>query len=66
METFPSASASPRHILPLKASIRDMMQVQQHYNLPDELFWQLFNARVLLNQDIDVISYVQRRTRPSA
>ncbi len=66
METFQSSSAAPRPSLPLKASIRDMMQVQQHYNLPDELFWELFNTRVLLNQEIDVISYVQRRNRPSA
>jgi|GEM_PF-2353390 len=68
MKTYypPADSSLSQPTLPLKASIRDMMQVQQQYNLPDELFWEIFNARVLLNQEIDVISYVQGRNRPSA
>jgi len=68
METYrtPADSSLLPTTLPLKASIRDMMQVQKDYYLPDELFWEIFNARVLLNQEIDITSYVRGLTRPLA
>lgn len=43
----------------LKDSIRDMVQLQRDYQLSDELFWEIFNARVLLNEQIDVDAYVR-------
>lgn len=52
--------------LPLKDSIRDMMQVQKDYHLPDELFWRIFNTRVLLNKDIDIAGYMRGLNGPSA
>ena len=60
------SSALPQNTLPLKDSIRDMMQLQENYHLPDELFWEIFNTRVLMNQDIDVMSYADSLKRPSA
>ena len=41
----------------LKDSIRDMIQLLQAHQVPDELFWEIFNARVLLNEPIDVNAY---------
>ena len=38
----------------LKESIRDMIRLQRDYQLSDELFWEIFNDRVLLNERIDV------------
>lgn len=46
-------------IVPLKASIREMIQLQRNYRLSDELFWEIFNTRVLLNRDLNVDEYVQ-------
>lgn len=68
METSPSLGNAPtsRPALPLKASIRDIMRVQQQYNLPDELFWEVFNIRVLLNEDIDMTGFIRAHNRPSA
>jgi len=67
METYqlPGNVPTSRPALPLKASIRDMMRVQQQYNLPDELFWEIFNARVLLNEDIDMTDFIRGHRRPS-
>jgi len=60
MENYQS-SASPMQpqVNQLKDSIRDMVQLQRDYQLSDELFWEIFNARVLLNEQIDVDAYVR-------
>jgi hypothetical protein len=42
----------------LKESIRDMIRLQQDYQLSDELFWEIFNARVLLNENININSFM--------
>jgi hypothetical protein len=42
----------------LKDSIRDMLDLQNQYQLSDELFWEVFNNRVLLNRPINVQTYV--------
>lgn len=34
-----------------------MIQLQKDYQLSDELFWEIFNTRVLLNEHIDVNSF---------
>ncbi|RIV20399.1 hypothetical protein DYU11_20330 [Fibrisoma montanum] len=52
--------------LPLKESIRDMIRLQRDYQLSDELFWEIFNARVLLNEQIDVNAFVQAIGHPHA
>lgn len=65
METYqPSASWSTVQPAPvqapaLKESIRDMIQLQNEYQLSDELFWEVFNTRVLLNEAIDVNEFVR-------
>ncbi|MBC3786018.1 hypothetical protein [Spirosoma utsteinense] len=41
----------------LKESIRDMIQLQQERHVPDELFWEIFNLRVLLNEQIDMNAF---------
>ncbi|WP_232073970.1 hypothetical protein [Spirosoma aureum] len=43
----------------LKESIRDMVQLQRNYQLSDELFWEIFNERVLLDKQIDVNAFVR-------
>lgn len=45
----------------LKDSIRDMIRLQQDHHIPDELFWELFNTRVLLNEPIDVDAFFSAR-----
>ncbi|WP_345246254.1 hypothetical protein [Nibrella saemangeumensis] len=45
--------------MPLKDSIRDMIRLQRDYNLSDELFWEVFNNRVLLNEQIDVDDFLR-------
>lgn len=58
MENYqPSPAWSSTQAPLLKDSIRDMIRLQQNYYVPDELFWEIFNARVLLNQPIDVTSF---------
>ncbi|HLL93422.1 MAG TPA: hypothetical protein VK404_00500 [Spirosoma sp.] len=42
----------------IKESIRDMMRLQQEHQVPDELFWEIFNARVLLNRQIDINAFL--------
>ncbi len=42
----------------LKASIRDMIRLQRDYQISDELFWEIFNARVLLNEQIDIDEFI--------
>lgn len=66
METYQPLDYAPtsRPALPLKASIRDIIRVQQQYNLPDELFWEVFNTRVLLNEEIDMNGFIRAHRRP--
>lgn len=49
----------------LKDSIRDMIRLQQDHHVPDELFWEIFNARVLLNQQIDVNAFFSAQNTQS-
>lgn len=44
-------------VVSVKESTRDMIRLQQKYDLSDELFWEIFNIRVLLNKPIDVDSF---------
>lgn len=53
------ATVSHPASLSLKDSIRDMIQLQQEYQLSDELFWEIFNTRVLLNEDVNVDDFLQ-------
>lgn len=48
------SSNQPSGNIQLKESIRDMIRLQQDYQLSDDLFWEIFNARVLLNEHINV------------
>lgn len=72
METYQPAATQPvmpvatGSTAPLKDSIRDMIRLQQAYQLSDELFWELFNSRVLLNQTIDVNAFVRDLHLPTA
>ncbi|WP_080058626.1 hypothetical protein [Spirosoma aerolatum] len=50
----------------LKDSIRDMIRLQREYHLSDELFWEIFNSRVLLNEQIDVNSFLRDLSTPIA
>ncbi|GAA4462659.1 hypothetical protein GCM10023189_39620 [Nibrella saemangeumensis] len=60
MENYATAIARPqRSAMPLKDSIRDMIRLQRDYNLSDELFWEVFNNRVLLNEQIDVDDFLR-------
>jgi len=61
-----SRKAEPVQSAPLKDSIQDMIRLQQDYQLSDELFWEIFNARVLLNEAIDVDAFVRDVSAPSA
>jgi uncharacterized protein YdhG (YjbR/CyaY superfamily) len=53
----PSSAWVPTQPPVLKDSIRDMIRLQQDHYVPDELFWEIFNARVLLNEQIDVQAF---------
>ncbi|GAB3951659.1 hypothetical protein GCM10028805_32230 [Spirosoma harenae] len=55
----PLASQVQPPVGQLKDSIRDMIRLQRDYQLPDELFWEIFNARVLLNKPVDVTSFIR-------
>ncbi len=62
MENHQPASAWTSAPAPvLKDSIRDMIRLQQDHYVPDELFWEIFNARVLLNEQIDVNAFFSAR-----
>lgn len=50
----------------LKESIRDMVRLQRDYQLSDELFWEIFNARVLLNEPLDIDAFISDPHRSSA
>ena len=41
-----------------------MIRLQREYELSDELFWEIFNARVLLNEQIDVDTFVRDMNLP--
>jgi hypothetical protein len=43
----------------LKESICDLVHLQQTYDPSDEVFWAFFNARVLLNQPLNVDDFVR-------
>lgn len=51
-------------ITQLKPSIRDMIRLQREYELPDELFWEVFNTRVLLDEPIDVDTFIHQMNIP--
>ncbi|GAB3560474.1 hypothetical protein [Spirosoma fluminis] len=66
METYqPMTARSAITTAPLKESIRDMIRLQRDYELSDELFWEVFNARVLLNEQIDVNEFVNEMNSAS-
>ncbi|AKD54424.1 hypothetical protein [Spirosoma radiotolerans] len=50
----------------LKESTRDMVRLQRDYQLSDELFWEVFNARVLLNEQIDIDAFITDSNRSPA
>lgn len=69
METYPAMASRPSVTAtsaPLKDSIRDMIRLQKDYQLSDELFWEIFNTRVLLNEAIDVNAFVRDLGVPPA
>ncbi|RYF65888.1 MAG: hypothetical protein EOO39_24045 [Cytophagaceae bacterium] len=43
---------------PLKASIQDLARLHRFYDPSDEMLWAFFNARVLMNQPIEVDDFV--------
>ncbi|QJW88757.1 hypothetical protein HNV11_04855 [Spirosoma taeanense] len=60
MENYQPQTSQPQaSVGPLKESIRDMVRLQRDYQLSDELFWEIFNARVLLNEQIDINEFVR-------
>lgn len=50
----------------IKESIQDMIRIQRDYPLSDELFWQIFNIRVLLNEPIDINAFLRNLNYPIA
>ncbi|QIP16193.1 hypothetical protein G8759_27915 [Spirosoma aureum] len=60
MENYQSRTSQVQpQVGELKESIRDMVQLQRNYQLSDELFWEIFNERVLLDKQIDVNAFVR-------
>lgn len=60
MENHQSRSMERQPALgPLKESIRDMVRLQRDHQISDELFWEVFNTRVLLNEKINVNEFVR-------
>ena len=51
---------------PLKESIRDMVRLQCDYQLSDELFWEVFDARVLHDEPIDINVFLSNQNAPLA
>lgn len=65
MAPYPSpASPTQSSAGQLKESIRDMIRLQRDYILSDELFWEVFNARVLLNEQVDVNEFLSDSAIP--
>jgi len=58
------SSNQPTGNIQLKESIRDIIRLQQEYQLSDDLFWEIFNARVLLNEHINVDSFLFDLQKP--
>ncbi|MBD2700851.1 hypothetical protein IC229_09390 [Spirosoma sp. BT702] len=50
----------------IKQSIRDMVRLQQDYQLSDELFWEVFDRRVLLNKPVDIDLFLRNLDTPIA
>lgn len=50
----------------LKESIRDMIRLQRDYQISDEMFWEIFNTRVLLNEHLDVDAFLNELNIPVA
>jgi hypothetical protein len=60
MENYQSRTSQVQpQVGELKESIRDMVHLQRNYQLSDELFWEIFNERVLLDKQIDVNAFVR-------
>ncbi len=67
MEIYPSpVSPVQTSAGQLKESIRYMVWLQRDYQLSDELFWVIFNNRVLLNEPIDINELLNDSTVPFA
>ncbi|WP_420146996.1 hypothetical protein [Spirosoma sp.] len=67
METLQLRSnPAPAPSSQLKESIRDMIRLQRDYQLSDELFWEIFNERVLLNEQINVDEFISSLGIPIA
>ncbi|QDK82257.1 hypothetical protein EXU85_28055 [Spirosoma sp. KCTC 42546] len=69
MENYQSLASqvqTPVGQVKLKESIRDMIRLQRDYQLSDELFWEVFNTRVLLNEQIDVNAFLSDLNAPVA
>lgn len=60
------SSVQATNMLQLKESIRDMIRLQRDYQLSDELFWEIFNARVLLNESVNVDDFLSEIRSPIA
>ena len=45
-------------VTPLKASIQDLVRLYQYYDPSDEVLWAFFNARVLMDQPIEVDDFI--------
>ena len=43
-----------------------MIRLQRDYKLSDELFWEVFNTRVLLNEQMDVNEFLSDLEVPYA
>ncbi len=61
----PIPARIPTQALVFKDSIHDMIRLQQDHYVPDELFWEIFNARVLLDEPIDVTAFFSTRNDTS-
>lgn len=67
METYqPLTSQVQVPIGHLKESIRDMIRLQRDYQISDEMFWEIFNARVLLNEHLDLDRFLNDLNIPVA
>ncbi|MBC8152106.1 MAG: hypothetical protein H7Z72_04275 [Bacteroidetes bacterium] len=62
--TIYQPSAHRPQLPTVKASIRDMIRLQREYELPDELFWEVFNTRVLLDEPIDMDTFIHQMSIP--
>jgi len=63
MENYQSANPQSSAFSQLKESIRDMIRLQRDYQLSDELFWEAFDSRVLLNMPLNMTQYAAMTVR---